>query len=159
MSRKFIVIALVLFFLGTCRVSLAGGKKASGMEKVARKSEQMIELPEKKVKSWKTSIFEVPLKHLMIKQKKGYVYVLFDMFPAKESLSDIEVDKIAGIIMNELVLARFENTKKVKMDIVEYTDKDDYGSPDKVVIKAKFVISVSDGKLSFEKKKLGRHKK
>jgi hypothetical protein len=127
-----------------------------------RTAQAQAALPEGKKAGVKyaTTLFEVLGDNLMMKQKKGYVYVLFDAFPYRDRLSGVDLSRLAEVLLNEIVLKSYAKAEKIKLDVVEYSEKDSYGVPrfDTVKILGKFEAVLKNGKLTVTQGKLAKKK-
>jgi hypothetical protein len=91
-------------------------------------------------------------------QKTTYVHVLFDAFPYRDDLQlDSPVPKHLEPVVKALVvgfvLKRLPATKLVKVDVVEFTERDEYGAPrwDTIKLLAKFEVKIQRHRLSIKR--------
>lgn len=90
--------------------------------------------------------------------KPTYVHVLFDAFPYRD---DLQVDTprpkplapVVKALVEGFVLTRLPATKLVKVDVVEFPERDDYGAPrwDTVKRLGKFEVKISRRGLSVKR--------
>jgi hypothetical protein len=87
-----------------------------------------------------------------------YVHMLFDAFPYRD---DLQVDShkpkplepVVEALVQGFVLARLPGTKLVKVDVVEFTDRDSYGAPNWDVVKrlGRFEVKIRKHRISIKK--------
>jgi hypothetical protein len=74
--------------------------------------------------------------------KKDYIFTIFDLFPYRDQLAKTPVGlpKLAQGLADGFLLSKFPDTKKAKIVLLEYPDRDDYGAPrwDTVKVLARF---------------------
>ena len=90
--------------------------------------------------------------------KATYVHVLFDAFPYRNDLqvdspSPKPLEPVVKALVEGFVLTRLPGTKLVKVDVVEFTDRDDYGAARWDTIKrlGKFEVKIRRHRLSIKR--------
>ena len=83
---------------------------------------------------------DVQLKDVIVTDKKAYAHLLWDAFPLRQSIagaakaqgkSDEQLrDAMVRALALTAVRARFPKALKVKIDVVEFSRRDEYGAPD-----------------------------
>ena len=85
---------------------------------------------------------EVKAADCLFTPKPAYVHVILDLFPYREALkaSGLGLTQVAQALADGPVAAKHPKAKAVKVALVEYPERDDYGAPrwDKVVVLGKF---------------------
>ena len=106
----------------------------------------------------KGASLQIKAANLSLTQKAGYVYVLFDAFPYRDALkldtpNPAPLEPVVKTIAAGPVLARWPATKLVKMDVVEFSEKDDYGAPrwDSIKRLGKFEVKIAKHKFSVKR--------
>ena len=62
---------------------------------------------------------------------KGYVHILLDTYRSRSVLDSAEKRRALALgILNEQLGARFAKMKKAKIDVVQFTERNNYGAPD-----------------------------
>jgi hypothetical protein len=91
-------------------------------------------------------------------RKRAYVHVLFDAFPYRDDLlvdspNPKPLEPVVKALVEGFVLTRLPATKLVKVDVVEFTDRDDYGAARWDAIKrlGKFEVKIFRHRLSIKR--------
>jgi hypothetical protein len=99
----------------------------------------------------------VKLSDVLLTPKPGYVHMLFDAYPYRDDIPKDGMDQVLKTIAKDLVkdplLVKFPKTTKVKADMVQFSQRDDYGAPrwDSVTKLAHYEISLKKGKVKIDK--------
>lgn len=64
----------------------------------------------------------------IITRKKGYVHLLWDAFPYRGPAAP-DVQAVVADLLAGPVAKKFPKAVKVKVDVVEFPDRDEYGAP------------------------------
>ena len=94
------------------------------------------------------------LKDVIFTQKKGYVHVLLDAWPYAAQISAqglSSLSSVAEALLSTEGMKRFPKEKNFKLDVVELSQRDDYGAPrwELVKLKERYKASVGAKGLSF----------
>jgi hypothetical protein len=106
----------------------------------------------------KGAALQIKPADLSLTQKAGYVYVLFDAFPYRDALKldtpkPEPLEPVLRGLASGPVLSRWPATKLVKVDVVEFSERDDYGAPrwDSIKRLGKFEVRITKHKISVKR--------
>jgi hypothetical protein len=86
---------------------------------------------------------ELSLDNVTFTQKKGYVHILFDVFPYAARIQALglkSISPVAAALLTQECPRRFPAETKFKLDVIELSQRDDYGNPEwgKVIVKERY---------------------
>lgn len=77
--------------------------------------------------------------------KDGYVHAILDLIPYKEAMakSGLKQEKLAQALLDGPLAEKYPDAVKVKLVLLEYPERDNYGAPrwDKVKVVARYEAS------------------
>lgn len=72
-------------------------------------------------------------KHVLLTEKPEYIHVIFDAYPYRQKISELgkkfTLLRAAKELAQSYVFVKFPKARKAKIVIVEYAERDEYGSP------------------------------